>query len=135
MSVPHHSPHPASPETSEKSSDSEQAVPQFRPRIRAIWSLLAVVGCVTAAEVFLKMGSETKGVATLLAPYTIIGIVFHLAGFAAWAYTLRSVPLSLAINFVTVQQVMVPLGAWIFLHENISWTRWTGIGVLLAGVL
>lgn len=147
MSVPHPSPPSASPMTSEKSPDSEPAAPQFRPRIRAIWSLLMVVACVTVAEVLLKIGANevsaearasavSFGFNAMESPYTVVGILFHIAGFGAWIYTLKSVPLSLAFNFTTVQQVTVPVTAWLLIRgEVMNPMRAAGIVIVVVGVI
>jgi drug/metabolite transporter (DMT)-like permease len=109
------------------------------PRIAAIWSLLAVAACVTTAELLLRLGAQTNGqpngLSAAVSPYTLMGVAFHIAGFAAWAYTLRSVPLALAFSFTTLQQATVALGAWYFLHEQIPPARWLGIALVLTGVL
>jgi undecaprenyl phosphate-alpha-L-ara4N flippase subunit ArnE len=50
-------------------------------------------------------------------------------------YVLRCLPLSIAYALISIVQVLVPLGAWIFLGETISVHRWIGIGFVLCGTL
>jgi drug/metabolite transporter (DMT)-like permease len=134
-------------EISSKQKHDGHEAPAFRPRFRAIYSLLLVVACVTTAEVLLKMGAyQTReagagnsisfGFGALGSWYTIVGIVFHVAAFGAWIYTLKSVPLSLAFNFTTVQQVTVPIAAWLLIpDETMPLLRVVGIAIVIAGAL
>jgi multidrug transporter EmrE-like cation transporter len=118
-----------------------------RPGGRALVCLLVVVTCVTTAELLLKRGAvsahetaadgllKTLGFIALVSPFTIVGIVFHLLGMAAWMYTLRTIPLIVAYCFTAVQQATIALGAWYFLGESIPPLRWAGIACVLTGVL
>jgi multidrug transporter EmrE-like cation transporter len=117
-----------------------------KPR-RTLPALLLVVTCVTIADLCLKRGAvqahasqdnsllTTLGIAALASRFTLIGILFHLAGLAAWLYTLRSVPLTIAYCFTAVQQATIALGAWLWLGEIISPLRWIGIATLMTGVV
>ena len=113
------------------------------PFASALWCLILVAGCVTAADLLLKRGAMDAGgaqsalipLANFASPYTIAGILIHLAGLAAWMYTLRILPLSLAYCFTAIQQVTIALGAWLWLGERITSMRWAGIALVFAGVL
>lgn len=100
---------------------------------------------VTAAELMLKQGAMTGaklparvswlGVGALASPWTWGGIIAYLLGFACWLYVLRHIPVSVAFGLISIAQVLVPLGAWIFLGEAISIRRWIGIAAVLCGTL
>ncbi|HJT16693.1 MAG TPA: EamA family transporter [Thermoanaerobaculia bacterium] len=87
---------------------------------------------VTASELLLKTGA-TRG--ALLSGWTWLGIFTYILSFASWLYVLRKMPLSIAYSLITIVQVLVPLGAWIFLREQISPVRWAGIACVLCGTL
>jgi len=87
---------------------------------------------VTASELLLKTGA-TRG--ALLSGWTWIGILTYILSFGSWLYVLRKLPLSVAYSLITIVQVLVPLGARLFLHEQISPMRWAGIACVLGGTL
>ena len=87
---------------------------------------------VTASELLLKTGA-TRG--ALLSGWTWLGIFTYILSLGSWLYVLRKLPLSVAYGLITIVQVLVPLGAWIFLHEQISAVRWAGIACVLCGTL
>ena len=79
-------------------------------------------------------GLLALGVTALASPWTWAGIACHILSFASWLHVLRFVPLNVAFSLISVVHVLVPLGAWLFLGEPISLTRWLGIGLVLAGI-
>jgi drug/metabolite transporter (DMT)-like permease len=113
----------------------------------ALLALVLVVTFVTAADILLKLGANaasadnshgilsTLGLTAMISPYTLAGIVFHIAGLAAWLYALRHLPLTLAFCFTALEQATIALGAWLWLGEHISRLRWVGIGTIMIGVL
>ena len=98
---------------------------------------------VTAAELLLKKGAMTGaslprsiawiGVGALASAWTWLGILAYLLSFACWLYVLRHIPVGLAFGLISIAQVLVPLGAWMFLGEAISPRRWIGIASVLCG--
>jgi drug/metabolite transporter (DMT)-like permease len=100
---------------------------------------------VTASELLLKKGAITGahlpanigwlGIGALASGWTWLGICTYLMSFASWLYVLRRLPLSVAFSLMTVVQILVPLGAWLFLGESISWQRWVGIACVLCGTV
>jgi len=61
--------------------------------------------------------------------------VAYLVSLACWLYVLRHIPVSIAFGLISVAQVLVPLGAWLFLGESISPRRWIGIASVLCGTV
>jgi drug/metabolite transporter (DMT)-like permease len=100
---------------------------------------------VTASELLLKKGATSGaplpksiawlGVGALASWWTWLGITTYILSFLSWLYVLRHLPVSVAFGLISVVQVLVPLGAWIFLGETISMRRWIGIGFVLCGTL
>lgn len=98
---------------------------------------------VTSSELLLKVGATsahatgllaTLGVGALASPWTWAGILCYLVSFASWVYVLRHVPLGIAYAIISVAQVLIPLGCWIFLGEAISFRRWVGVALVLGGI-
>ena len=124
---------------------SPLAAPAPSPRRAAVlFCLLAVITCVTIADLLLKRGAvaatsptwlNAVGLGALASPYCLVGIVFHLLGLAAWLWTLRIVPLTIAYCCTALQQATIALGAWLWLGEGITPMRWIGIALVCVGVL
>ena len=94
----------------------------------------------TAGEVLLKKGATVAGAGpAVLGPlsslWTWSGILCYVTALVSWLYVLRKVPLSIAFPLINVVHVLVPLGASIFLNEQVSPRRWAGITLILLGVI
>jgi drug/metabolite transporter (DMT)-like permease len=109
------------------------------------WVQLALsVACVTVYELLLKRGAaETAnlsprwswtGVTGLASIYVWIAIVFVILSLITWLYVLRYIPLSIAFPISQAVHVLVPLGSWLVLGENIIGLRWLGIVLVSAGL-
>jgi drug/metabolite transporter (DMT)-like permease len=94
-----------------------------------------------AAQIFIKVGTghtsdqPMLSIATLISGAMWLGIVAMVVALVSWLYALRSVPLTIAFTLAASTQVIVPLGCWIFLGEQISLLRWGGIFLVTFGVL
>ena len=62
------------------------------------------------------------------------GIVATLTSLVSWLNALRSVPLVIAFNLGAATYILVPLGSWIFLGEQVPPIRWLGIALVTLGV-
>ncbi|HKP93929.1 MAG TPA: hypothetical protein VJS88_08520 [Chthoniobacterales bacterium] len=109
------------------------------------WLHLALsIACVTVYEILLKRGAaETAhlserwgwtGLSGLASVYVWIAIVFVIASLVTWLYVLRYIPLSIAFPISQAVHVLVPLGCWIVLGENIIGLRWAGIVLVSLGL-
>ena len=78
---------------------------------------------------------NTVGLGALASPFCLVGIVFHLLGLAAWLWTLRIVPLTIAYCCTALQQATIAMGARLWLGEGITPLRWIGIALVCMGVL
>jgi undecaprenyl phosphate-alpha-L-ara4N flippase subunit ArnF len=100
--------------------------------------------CVFVSELLLKRGATEiaephsafswTGVNGLASPLVWWAILLIIASFISWLYVLRYIPLSLAYPLSRVVDVLVPLGCWFFLSEQISGLRWCGITLVVAGL-
>ena len=109
------------------------------------WLHLAIsIACVTVYELLLKRGAaETAnlsstwswtGLTGLASIYVWIAIVFVILSLITWLYVLRYLPLSIAFPISQAVHVMVPLGSWLVLGENIVTLRWIGIALVSLGL-
>jgi drug/metabolite transporter (DMT)-like permease len=69
------------------------------------------------------------------APYVIGGLLIYGIGTFFWLITLSRVELSVAYPFVSLNQVLIFLIAWLVMREQISPTRAAGVIVICAGML
>jgi drug/metabolite transporter (DMT)-like permease len=63
------------------------------------------------------------------------GIVASLTSLVSWLSALRSIPLVIAFNLAAVTYILVPLGSWVFLGEQVPPIRWLGIALVTLGVV
>ena len=109
------------------------------------WLHLAVsVTCVAIYELLLKRGASEiadpnsswswTGLNGLGSIYVWIAIVFVIASLLTWLYVLRYLPLSIAFPIAQSVHVLVPLGSWLILGENIVTLRWIGIALVSLGL-
>jgi drug/metabolite transporter (DMT)-like permease len=106
--------------------------------------LLISITCVTVYELLLKRGAaETAhlsstwswtGLTGLASIYVWIAIVFVILSLITWLYVLRYLPLSIAFPISQAVHVLVPLGSWLVLGENIVTLRWIGIAFVSLGL-
>jgi drug/metabolite transporter (DMT)-like permease len=102
------------------------------------------VACVAVYELLLKRGAaETAhisdrwswtGVTGLASIYVWVAIVFVILSLVTWLYVLRYIPLSIAFPISQAVHVLVPLGSWFVLGENIVTMRWIGIALVSLGL-
>ena len=100
--------------------------------------------CVFVSELLLKRGATEvaqpdnalswTGLNGLTSPLVWWAILLIIASFISWLYVLRYVPLSVAYPLSRVVDVLVPLGCWFFLSEQISALRWCGIALVVSGL-
>ena len=102
------------------------------------------IACVAVYEILLKRGAaETAnlgspwswtGLSGLASVYVWIAIVFVILSLITWLYVLRYIPLSIAFPISQAVHVLVPLGSWLILGENIIGLRWIGIALVSLGL-
>ena len=106
--------------------------------------LLLVVVLGTAGQLSLKyafQGSTTanepsKSVRDLLfSPYFWIWFISYVIVTVLWLIVLRTIPLSQAFPALGLTFALVPLASHRFLRENVVFSQWLGIAVIVAGVI
>jgi drug/metabolite transporter (DMT)-like permease len=126
-------------------SSFESVVPNFGFKVSAsTTAYLKLLFCAVlsaAAELCLKVGAvgggadATMNFSALAQAATWLGIVFFVAQFVVWLDVLRKTPVGIAFAVQSLVQLMVPIGAWALLNEQISAGRALGIALVFAGVL
>jgi drug/metabolite transporter (DMT)-like permease len=101
---------------------------------KAYLKLGACAGLAAAGEVLLKIGATAQPDAPLTHWATWIGIVFYILNFVAWLEALKTIPVGIAFAVQSVVQLIVPISAWLVLHEQISSARALGILLVFVGV-
>jgi multidrug transporter EmrE-like cation transporter len=102
-----------------------------------------------AGELLLKTGVghaggfELTGVQSLLQmipktltnPALLVGFICYGLAALVWLVVLSRFDLSFAYPFLALTYVLVPLGARMFLGEEIPTGRWMGIGIIVVGMI
>ena len=63
------------------------------------------------------------------------GVIAMLVSLLSWLYALKSVPVVVAFNLAAANHIMVAIGSWIFLGDEISIRRWVGIFLVALGAV
>lgn len=73
--------------------------------------------------------------AVVFIPYLWLGLLSVLATFIVWSTILSRIDLSVAVPVCSFSYITVPIVSMVFLNEQISLLRWTGILFILTGVI
>jgi drug/metabolite transporter (DMT)-like permease len=68
-------------------------------------------------------------------PFILIAISLYTVGFSLWLVMMSRLDLSRIFPFFAVVYILVPLACWTVLGERISTLRWTGIVIIMIGVI
>lgn len=68
-------------------------------------------------------------------PLFIVGFLAYIIATFFWLYSLTKVDLTFASPFLALTYVLIFLGAWIFLDENISFNRILGTLLVCLGLI
>jgi len=82
---------------------------------------------------FLGLIIFLKGVFS--SPFLWLGLFSVLITFIVWSTILSKIDLSVAIPVCSFSYIFVPLASIFFLNEKINLLRWSGISLILLGVI
>lgn len=68
-------------------------------------------------------------------PYLWLAFISVLLTFIIWSTILSRIDLSVAVPICSFSYITIPLVSIIFLHEKVTYLRWMGIILILAGVI
>ena len=120
---------------------SEQSVPKMAWYLNPYLHIGLNVVLAAVANILFKAGSDNTpggtllGVSSLGSPAVWLGILCMIAALVVWLQALRFVPLIIAFSLAAATQIVIPLGSWLFLGEQISIVRWIGILVVTLGIM
>jgi drug/metabolite transporter (DMT)-like permease len=102
-------------------------------------TLFAAIGDTLLARGMKQVGnislhSLPDVVFSLLNPWVALGVFFLLGFFAAYMTALSWADLTYVLPATSLGYVLLTLSAKFFLHEQVTATRWLGIGLISAGV-
>lgn len=113
-----------------------------QPATTQVWpylALLAVVACNLLGNLFLKIGSGPEvGGFKLLGMFgwpTLVGLIFFGSSALFYAWSLRYIALHDAQVVVSLQFAGAILIASFFFGEAISFQKWAGLSMILAGLI
>ncbi|MDX2245501.1 MAG: EamA family transporter [Bacteroidia bacterium] len=84
-------------------------------------------------------GSESKGMVAkiiqmLFQKHILAGLFLNGVAAVFWLLALSDLELSYVFPFLSLNYILVPLGAWIFYQEKLSFHRKAGIGIICLGI-
>ena len=106
----------------------------------ALWTV-----CEAAGQVLFKRGVNALDAGdahfglkslwgSLRSPAILGGVVIHGIEFGVWIEILGRLPLSIAFPLESVSYVTVLVATRVFLREVVPARRWTGVGLICAGI-
>lgn len=66
--------------------------------------------------------------------FMLCGLLFAGASIL-WMYILKHYPLNMAYPMASMSYVIALIFAIVFLHETVSWNRWLGVALIMAGCI
>lgn len=116
---------------------------------RGLWlvilsSLFTVVANLMMREGILRNGSFMLSLQTLRSqifslirqPLFVLGVVFYALAALIWFDVLSRENLSTSYPLlVSLTFVLVTVGAMVFFHEQLSWQKLAGLGIILLGIV
>jgi multidrug transporter EmrE-like cation transporter len=109
-----------------------------------IWAgwfeLVLAIGLGTIGQVSLKYALRTKngkaaGARRHLTAPLLVWIACYAATTLFWLLALRSIPLSKAFPILGLQYALIPILATRILSERLAPLQWSGIALIMAGVV
>ena len=102
-------------------------------------SFFAAIGDVCLSRGMKQVGAVTFGnldalLHAVFNPWVAIGIVFLIAFFTSYLSALSFADLTYVLPATSVSYIVMALLARFYLHEQVSWIRWSGILLIALGV-
>lgn len=112
----------------------------FRPFSLIFLSIMSgVTGQLLMKKAMTKIGAVNKislelGLAMVLNPLIIAGIFLYAIAAILWLFVLSKVDLSYAAPIYSMSYVLIAILSFVFLKENLSFSRIIGILLICSGV-
>jgi len=108
-------------------TDMLETLAQFCFKKSAISSSFPEIDTLAKGFLFLKT--------VIVSPFLWLALFLVVSIFVIWSTLLSKIDLSVAVPVASFSYITVPLVSAIFLHEQISLLRWSGIALIIAGVI
>ncbi|WP_020375796.1 EamA family transporter [Sulfobacillus thermosulfidooxidans] len=91
----------------------------------------------STAQILLKilMRNHTVSLQLLSQPLFYAGFLAYGASAVLWLKVLAKLPLTVAYPLVSLNFILVAIGAAFFLHERISWQTFVGLALIFGGIV
>jgi drug/metabolite transporter (DMT)-like permease len=108
------------------------------------YMLLCVLNVISLAggQILFKTGMKDKVIDSVPAiikmiftPFVFSGLVLYAFTAILWLYILSKIPISRAYPIQALAYPLVLIAAKIMFNENITMSRWFGIGIIVAGII
>ncbi len=108
-------------------------------------AILAIIQAVLmcGAQSFFKVASDKMGSFSFTWPFfrdsifanvpLLIAGVLAVTAIVEWAYMLKNYPFSVVYPLSSLSFILAMFVAIIFFHENVVWTQWIGVFLILGG--
>jgi undecaprenyl phosphate-alpha-L-ara4N flippase subunit ArnE len=100
-----------------------------------VFTVTLAVGQLLFKLVAVRADWARPGETLLLQPALWVALAFYGGATLLWVWILKQVPLTLAYPFVAAGFILVPLGAWAFFGEPVTWRYSAGVALIVAGVV
>jgi undecaprenyl phosphate-alpha-L-ara4N flippase subunit ArnE len=114
-----------------------------------MWSSLLPLALVQSAllaggQVLLKFA--TNGLSGFAWTWSYVGRVLtngwllgcglcYAAASLLWLYMIKHYPFSMAYPMISLSYVFGMLAAWLIFHEEVTWTSWMGVALIMGGCI
>jgi drug/metabolite transporter (DMT)-like permease len=116
-----------------------------RSKLQTLLVVLIATLCTSVGETLLSVGMRSIGredhdslrfvLAAMTNRYVIAGVLLMMVFFALYSLALSWADISFVLPFTALSYLFIAIFARIFLHENVTPTRWIGTVLIVIGVI
>jgi drug/metabolite transporter (DMT)-like permease len=125
-----------------KKGDSDRS----KDKKKTILMILSAVLVISLAQIIMKKGMSTISLGGLTSlinipnlvtiftnVYVVVGLLMNVISLVVWLGAISRTDISLAYPLLSTGYIVITILAIFLLHENVSVTRWFGVGMIFAG--
>jgi drug/metabolite transporter (DMT)-like permease len=116
-----------------------------RSKLQTLLVVLIATLCTSVGETLLSVGMRSIGredhdslrfvLAAMTNRYVIAGVLLMMVFFALYSLALSWADISFVLPFTALSYLFIAIFARVFLHENVTPTRWIGTVLIVIGVI
>lgn len=101
------------------------------------FKIFAALAATDLLETFAQFCFKKSAVSGMLirSPFLWLGLFSVFVIFVLWCVVLSKIDLSVAVPVASISYITIPLVSIIFLGEKVSFTQWSGIFLILSGII